>query len=121
MTALAFPAPVRRIPFLSELMERQRSLALYGLATLFLAVPVLTLQAIDERTLHGVSIWLKPAKFLVSVGLFSMTMAWFWGYVRPERREAPALRWAVRLLIASASFVASLIASASSLERWLSS
>ncbi|HYI40614.1 MAG TPA: hypothetical protein VE053_09875 [Allosphingosinicella sp.] len=104
MTALVLPAPVRRLPFLSELVERQRTLAFYGLATFLLALPVLALQAIDPRTLHGVGIWLKPAKFLVSVGVFSITMAWFWGYVRPERREAPALRWAVRLLIASASF-----------------
>lgn len=104
MTALSLPAPDGRIPILSELVERQRTLACYGLGVLLLALPVLALQTIDPRTLHGASVWVKPAKFLVSVGLFSMTMAWFWNYVRPERREAPALRWAVRLLIASASF-----------------
>lgn len=103
MTALALPAPRVRVPILSELLERQRTLALYGLATLLLALPVLALQAIDPRTLHGVSVWVKPAKFLLSVGMFSLTMAWFWNYVRPERREAPALLWAARLLIAASS------------------
>ena len=104
MTALALAAPMARLPVLSELLERQRTLALYGLATLLLAIPALALQAIDPRTLDGVGIWVKPAKFLVSVAVFTLTMAWFRGYVRPERREAPALRWATRLLIASASF-----------------
>jgi len=104
VTALAFAAPVERLPILSELLERQRMLALYGLATLLLALPVLALQAVDPRTLHGVGIWAKPAKFLLSVGIFSLTAAWFWGYVRPERRDGPTMRWTARILIASASF-----------------
>lgn len=104
MTALALPAPVARLPILAELVERERTLALYGLATLLLAVPALAMQAIDPRTLHGVGVWVKPAKFLVSVGVFALTMAWFWDYVRPERRESLAMRWTVRLLVASASF-----------------
>ena len=104
MTALAFPAPMVRLPILSELLERQRPLALYGLAVLLLALPLLALQAVDPRTLHGVSVWMKPAKFLVSVGVFALTAAWFWGYVRPERRNSRTMRWTARTLIAAASF-----------------
>jgi hypothetical protein len=104
MTALALPAPIGRVPVLSELLERQRVLAIYGFAVLLLALPVLALQAVDPRTLHGVSVWVKPAKFLISVGIFSLTMAWFWNYVRPERRDSPSLRWAALVLIAASSF-----------------
>lgn len=104
MTALALPAPMTGLPILSELIERQRTLTLYGFAVLLLALPVLALQAIDPRTLQGVSVWIKPAKFLISVGLFSLTAAWFWGYVRPERRDSRAMRWTARTLIAAASF-----------------
>lgn len=104
MTALALAAPTARLPILSELLERQPALTRFGLATLLLAAPVLALQAIDPRTLHGVGVWVKPAKFLLSVGIFSLTAAWFWGYVRPERRDSPAMRWTARILIASASF-----------------
>lgn len=104
MTALALPARIARPSILSELLERQRGLALYGLATLLLALPILALQAIDPRTLDGVGVWVKPAKFLVSVGIFSLTMAWFWDYVRPERRDGQAMRWTVRTLIGAASF-----------------
>jgi hypothetical protein len=104
MTALAFPDRPGRLPILSELLERQRTLALYGLATLLLALPVLALQAIDPRTLHGVSVWVKPAKFLVSVGIFSLTAAWYWGYVAPERRNGRSLRLTAAVLIVAASF-----------------
>lgn len=104
MTALSLPAPAGRIPILSELLERQRALAVYGLAVLLLAAVALALQAIDPRTLHGVGVWVKPAKFLFSVGVFSLTAAWFWGYVRPERRDSRSMRWTARALIASASF-----------------
>jgi hypothetical protein len=104
VTALSLPAPAGRIRILSELLERQRALAVYGLAVLLLAAAALALQSIDPRTLHGVDVWVKPAKFLFSVGLFSLTAAWFWGYVRPGRRESRAMRWTAWTLIASASF-----------------
>lgn len=104
MTALAFSAPLGRLPILSELIERQRLLASYGLAVLLLALPVLALQVADPRTLDGVSVWMKPAKFLVSVGIFALTAAWFWGYVHAERRESPLLRRTALALVASASF-----------------
>ena len=104
MTALASPARLGRLTILTELLERQRTLALYGLAVLLLAVPVLALQAIDPRTLHGVSVWMKPAKFLVSVGIFALTAAWYWGYVAPERRNGRALRLTAAVLIGAASF-----------------
>jgi hypothetical protein len=104
VTALAFSARAARLPILSELLERQRALALYGLATLLLALPVAALQAVDPRTLHGVSVWVKPAKFLLSVGIFALTSAWYWGYVAPERRNLRALRLTAAILIGAASF-----------------
>jgi hypothetical protein len=98
------PAVPLRFGLLEALLERQRSLALYGLFVLLLAVPVVMMQATDPRVLEsGVSVWVKPAKFLVSVGVFSLTSAWFFGYVRPERRAARPLRAAVTVAIVSAS------------------
>jgi hypothetical protein len=104
VTALALPARPGRLPILSELVERHRALAIYGLTLVLLAGPILALQTIDPRTLDGVSVWVKPAKFFLSAGVFALTAAWFWGYVRPERRDARVLRWTARALIASASF-----------------
>jgi hypothetical protein len=99
MTALALPTP-RPAGVASELLQRQRTLTLFGLALLLLAVPTLLLQAADPRLLEsGVSVWVKPAKFLVSIGVFALTAAWFFGYVRPERRGSRPMRASVALVI----------------------
>ena len=101
MTAFALPAP-RPLPLLGELLARQRTLGLFGLTLLGLAVAAVALQALDPRTLsNGVGVWVKPAKFFASTAIFALTAAWFFGYVREERRHAPLLRAAVGVLIAA--------------------
>ena len=99
--------PIRLVSFdpLAELIARQRPLALYGLALLTLALAGAALQAIDPRVLaSGVNVWVKPVKFLVSVGVFALTAAWFFGYIRPERRRALLPRMVVVMLIGAGSF-----------------
>ena len=50
-------------------------------------------EALDPRALEsGAGVWVKPAKFLSSVGIFALTMAWLAGYVRPERRRSRPVR-----------------------------
>jgi hypothetical protein len=94
--------PIRPFAFnpLDELVARHHPLARYGLALLVLALATAAMQAIDPRVLaSGVSVWVKPTKFLVSVGVYALTAAWFFGYVRPERRDARAMRWTAAVLI----------------------
>jgi hypothetical protein len=104
MSTIALPSPSLRSNILAELLDRQPLLARYGIAVLLLSFATLALQAVDPRTLHGVNVWVKPTKFLVSVGVFALTSAWFYGYVRPERRRSRALHFAARVLVASATF-----------------
>lgn len=100
---LAFPGSWRWIP--AELIVRQETLTFYGMATLALSLVALLLQLVDPRLLEsGVNIWVKPAKFFSSVGIFALTAAWFFGYVRPERRNSWLMRVTVALLIASGTF-----------------
>ncbi len=101
---LAYPdSSWRWIP--AELFLRQGTLAWYGLTTLLLSIVALALQAVDPRLLEsGVNVWVKPAKFFSSVGIFALTAAWFFGYVRPERRDSPAMRRTVAVLVASGTF-----------------
>jgi len=101
---LAFPGSSWRwIP--AELFVRQGTLALYGMATLTLSLVALMLQIIDPRVLEsGVNIWVKPAKFFSSVGIFALTAAWFFGYVRPERRSSRLMRATVTVLIVAGTF-----------------
>ena len=100
---LAFPGSWRWIP--AELVVRQGTLAMYGMATLALSLVALMLQLIDPRVLEsGVNVWVKPAKFFGSVGIFALTAAWFFGYVRPERRNSRPMRATVAILIAAGTF-----------------
>lgn len=98
--------PIPPVPFnpFAELIERQRPLALYGLALLMLALVGAAMQTVDPRVLaSGVNVWVKPVKFLVSVGVFALTAAWFFGYIRPERRSALLPRTVVVMLIGAGS------------------
>lgn len=100
---LAFPGSWRWIP--AELIVRQGALAIYGMILLALSVVALILQATDPRLLEsGVNVWVKPAKFFSSVGIFALTAAWFFGYVRPERRRSWQMRATAAVLIAAGTF-----------------
>jgi hypothetical protein len=89
---------------LSEVFHRQRTLAAYGSLLLLLTPLLLVLQQIDLRTWDGSDVWAKPTKFVFSTAVFVLTTAWFFGYVRPDRRKAPNLRASVGVIIAAGSF-----------------
>jgi len=88
----------------SEFMHRQPTLAVYGALLLALTPFMLAAQLFDLRTFDGIDVWAKPTKFVVSVAVFALTTAWFFGYVRPDRRGAPSLRACVGVIIAAGSF-----------------
>lgn len=46
-----------------------------------LIVPTLIAMALDPRTLLGVSVWVKPLKFLVALTVYLATLAWFAGWL----------------------------------------
>jgi hypothetical protein len=102
--AAALPSLAFEKGVVGELLERQRTLTLYAAGTLALAGVTTALQFADPRLLEGVSVWVKPTKFLVSTAAFAATSAWFFGLVRPERRRAGSMRLLIALLIVSASF-----------------
>ena len=94
----------------TELFRRERRLALFGFALLALLVPLALAGALDERTLRGANVWLKPMKFALSLGLFALTTAWFVGHLLPAARRMRALDWIVWVLIGSAGFELAYIA-----------
>ncbi len=105
MTDVAYPlVPAAAVSPLAELRLRHPALASVGLAFIMLAAVSASLSLVDGRLIDGVSVWAKPAKFFLSTATVLLTSAWFFGYVRPQRRDSPALRWSVRLLIAGAVF-----------------
>jgi len=108
--AMPSHAPQRwaRVP--AELLGRQPVLAWYGLILIVLLVPAGVVLLLDGRTLDGVNVWAKPMKFLASVSLFSLTMAWFYGYLPAERRRAAIPRLIVWTLVATGTFEIAYIA-----------
>jgi len=46
-------------------------------AYLAIAMVSLVLMTVDERLLQGVSVWTKPFKFQLSLGIYFLTLAWF--------------------------------------------
>lgn len=106
MTEVAFSPAGASAGFspVAALRRRQPALAAIGLACLALFGVAAALPLVDGRILDGVSVWAKPAKFFLSTGVFLLTSAWFFGYVRPERRDAAPLVWSVRVVIAAAVF-----------------
>jgi hypothetical protein len=89
---------------LREFRLRQPWLFYYSL-TLAAAVPLLlSVMALDDRMYRGVSIWLKPLKFVVSTIPFALTTAWFVGLLPVAKRNTTAVRVIALTLIATSLF-----------------
>lgn len=70
---------------LTEFYRRGPWLTRVALAHLFLLVVLLILMMFDDRRITGVNIWLKPAKFAMSISVFLLTIAWLLGALKRPR------------------------------------
>ncbi len=95
---------------IAELLRREPTLARFGLLLWALLVPAAIALALDDRTLRDANVWWKPMKFLLSVGLFSLTTAWFVGLLPEARRRARPVRLVVATLVATGTFEVGYIA-----------
>lgn len=97
-TALDPAAAFRR------LAEQHRPLAVSGIATVALLVLFAFGLVLDPRTIAGTPAWLKPAKFAVSIAVYTFTLLWLLGHVRqhtPLRaRLVRAVGWVVLITFA---------------------
>lgn len=73
-----------RVDLLRRVYEREPRMAALGTFLLFLAVPTLVAHALDGRAIAGVSVWMKPLKFEVSLSLYAFTLA-LAAHALPER------------------------------------
>ncbi|MBM9548635.1 hypothetical protein JWG40_16535 [Leptospira sp. 201903074] len=55
---------------------RKQPLFWNGIAMAALTVAILPLSFLDSRTLLGTNVWIKPLKFSLSLGLYSLTTNW---------------------------------------------
>ncbi|MCE9574466.1 MAG: hypothetical protein K8W52_15060 [Deltaproteobacteria bacterium] len=70
---------------IAELFQRNPPLAWSGAACLALATVYLALIPFDPRTVAGVSPWIKPLKFALSLAILAWTLAWYLDALRTQR------------------------------------
>ncbi|MFJ3406982.1 hypothetical protein [Promicromonospora sp. NPDC090134] len=110
MTSPASPAPpAAKTPaaLLTRAVRTNPPLAVTTLLTAVVLLVCLVGLAADPRQVLGEPTWLKPAKFAVSICVYSLTLVWLLTYVRGRRRLVVTVSWivAAALLIEQALIV----------------
>lgn len=72
-----------RPAFLLDFSHEPR-FAAAGVAMLLLTAPTLLAHGLEDRTLEGVNLWLKPLKFELSLALYLFTLAFFARWAPPS-------------------------------------
>ena len=75
-----------------------------GWAALALSLPLLVLAQVDPRSFQGVSVWIKPWKFHVSVGVHLLTLALIAAPLADTAARRPALGRLSAVAVACALF-----------------
>lgn len=79
----------RSLPSPGEAVELayqgQPLLAGAGIFLLLATIPTIAAMGLDARTLNGISVWIKPLKFEVSLALHLLSVAWLMLFL-PERQ-----------------------------------
>ncbi|HEX5737930.1 MAG TPA: hypothetical protein VFY22_05420 [Hydrogenophaga sp.] len=89
---------------LVEALSRQKALTVFALLLWAAMLPTLLAWGLDERVLRGVNVWVKPLKFMASIGLFAMCTAWFVGLLPSEQRNHRSIKIVVWTLIGAGLF-----------------
>ncbi len=78
-----------------EAHERNRVLSLTGWLHVVMLVAFIVAAFIDGgRTITGINPWIKPAKFAVSIAIYTFTLAWLISYLSPHyRRTVSFISW----------------------------
>lgn len=80
-----------------------RALLLTAAANLALVPPLVVAALVDDRTLDGANIWIKPIKFAVSITIYSATLALLAPLAGAAFARSRARTWLVRVVIAASA------------------
>lgn len=80
--------------FLAELRARNEILFWFGMANLVLALLFTGLSQITSIEVARTNAWYKPIKFAISIGVYSLTMAWLM-YDLPYGRNIQLINWVI--------------------------
>src|SRR6266700_2281339 len=85
--------------FISELHSRNKILYRFGWLTLICSMICAILTQVNTNNIVlGIDAWIKPAKFFISVAVFSWTMAWYMYYL-DARKKVNIYSWVVVLVM----------------------
>ncbi len=88
----------------SEALERQRTLIIAAVLIWAAMLPTLVAYGLDERTVREVNVWVKPLKFMASIGLFWLCTAWFIGLLPEDRRRNADVRTLANVALGAGLF-----------------
>ena len=78
---------------LGRLWSASPPLTAVGLLMLFVAIPSAVGIFVDPRIITGAPAWLKPFKFAVSTAVYSLTLAWMFGFLTDWPRMRRVVGW----------------------------
>jgi hypothetical protein len=100
MATLSLPSrlsPVRPGDRFARLWRQNPPLALTGVVMLAVVLATLIGLVVDPRQVINEPIWLKPAKFAVSIAIYSFTLLWLMTFITKRRGLVLAVSWVVAI------------------------
>jgi hypothetical protein len=107
------PAPLAA---LRRAWRTNRPLALVGVMMLLTLAATLVGLVVDDRVITGAPAWMKPAKFAISLAIYSFTLLWLLTFVEGHRRWVALVSWGTAI-----AFVVEMIAIVGQVVRGTSS
>lgn len=80
-----------------EALRRNRLLTLLAATHVILFFVLGASAVVDSTSILGISRWVKPMKFAISIALFLGTMGWLLGYLENSRRSIARVSWTMGL------------------------
>ena len=83
---------------LHRLWQASPPLTAVGLLMLVVAVASLIAMLVDQRVITGTPAWLKPFKFAISTAIYSLTLAWIFGFLSGWPRVRRVVGWTTAIV-----------------------
>jgi len=110
-TPQAFHQPAWAHPF----YRGHALLAGVGFFLILTMMPTTAALLLDHRTVHGISVWVKPLKFQASLAVHLLTIAWLLQWLPAHRRDTALVRILAASMAVTALFEVGYIAHQASL------
>ena len=91
-------AGARATDLLAQLWRSSPPLTAVGLLMLAAAAASVLGMLVDPRIITGAPAWLKPFKFAVSTAVYSLTLAWIFGYLSDWPRVRRIVGWTTAIV-----------------------